>query len=135
MEREDFGVTFKAALKAVTVPANESEVREMMEEDMDEASVRDYFGAIIRDLAKEWGIPFLTYEKDELERLSGEFTESDFVKETVGVGNVCERAAVRACMEKAESGRLLFPKQAKSGVTVAAAWFPPRIRFDGEESF
>ena len=71
----------------------------------------------------------------ELERLSGEFTESDFVKETVGVGNVCERAAVRACMEKAESGRLLFPKQAKSGVTVAAAWFPPKIRFDGEESF
>ena len=89
----------------------------------------------IRDLAEEWGIPFLTYEKDELERLSGEFTESDFVKETVGVGNVCERAAVRACMEKAESGRLLFPKQAKSGVTVAAAWFPPKIRFDGEESF
>lgn len=86
-------------------------------------------------MAKEWGIPFLTYEKEELERLSGEFTESDFVKETVGVGNVCERAAVRACMEKAESGRLLFPKQAKSGVTVAAAWFPPRIRFDGEESF
>ena len=56
MEREDFGVTFKAALKAITVPANESEVREMMEEDMDEASVRDYFGAIIRDLAKEFAL-------------------------------------------------------------------------------
>ena len=56
MEREDFGVTFKAALKAVTVPANESEVREMMEEDMDEASVRDYFGAVIRDLAKEFAL-------------------------------------------------------------------------------
>ena len=30
MEREDFGVTYKAALKAITVPANESEVREVM---------------------------------------------------------------------------------------------------------
>ena len=30
MEREDFGVTYKAALTAITVPANESEVREVM---------------------------------------------------------------------------------------------------------
>ena len=47
MEREDFGVTYKAALKAITVPANESEVREVMAEGMDEASVRDYFGTFL----------------------------------------------------------------------------------------
>ena len=41
IEREDFGVTYKAALKAITVPANESEVREVMAEGMDEASVRE----------------------------------------------------------------------------------------------
>ena len=40
MEREDFGVTFKAALKAVTVPANESEVREMMDRYTDPAQMR-----------------------------------------------------------------------------------------------
>ena len=54
MEREDFGVTYKAALKAITVPANESEVREVMAEGMDEASARDYFGTFVQDLVKEF---------------------------------------------------------------------------------
>ena len=56
MEREDFGVTYKAALKAITVPANESEVREVMAEGMDEASVRDYFGTFVQDLVKEFAL-------------------------------------------------------------------------------
>ena len=56
MEREDFGVTYKAALKAITVPANESEVREVMAEGMDEASARDYFGTFVQDLVKEFAL-------------------------------------------------------------------------------
>ena len=56
MEREDFGVTYKAALKAITVPANENEVREVMAEGMDEASVRDYFGTFVQDLVKEFAL-------------------------------------------------------------------------------
>lgn len=56
MEREDFGVTYKAALKAITVPANESEVREVMSEGMDEASVRTYFGSFVQDLVKEFAL-------------------------------------------------------------------------------
>ena len=56
IEREDFGVTYKAALKAITVPANESEVREVMAEGMDEASVREYFGTFVQDLVKEFAL-------------------------------------------------------------------------------
>lgn len=37
MEREDFGVTCKAALKAITIPASQSEVRSVMSEGMDAA--------------------------------------------------------------------------------------------------
>ena len=45
----------------------------------------------------------------------GDFTPSDFVKSVTGVDNVCERAAVCA------GGRIILPKQAKNGVTVAVA--------------
>ena len=49
--------------------------------------------------------------------MPGSFTPSDFVARTVGVDNVCERAAVRG----AGGGRLLAPKRAGGGVTLAAA--------------
>lgn len=38
-------------------------------------------------------VPFLTYTPEELERVPGTFHGSSFVEKTVGVDNVCERAA------------------------------------------
>lgn len=81
----------------------------------------------IRELADRYGVPFLTYSGEELKRVPGRFAESDFVRQTTGIGNVCERAAVAACMEVAESGRLLIEKRAENGVTVAAACFNPEL--------
>ena len=49
--------------------------------------------------------------------MPGEFTASAFVSRTVGVDNVCERAAVAA----ADGGSLLIHKQAMDGVTIAVA--------------
>ena len=46
-----------------------------------------------------------------------ELAESEFVRQTVGVGNVCERSALLASGRK----RLLQGKTAKDGVTVALA--------------
>ena len=40
------------------------------------------------------GWPLYAYMVEELRQVPGAFTESAFVEETVGVGNVCERAAV-----------------------------------------
>ncbi|MCM1175625.1 MAG: cobalt-precorrin 5A hydrolase [Blautia sp.] len=64
------------------------------------------------------GIPFLTYTAEELQEVAGEFTASAFVKEQVGVDNVCERAALRAC---GEGGELLAAKYAENGMTIAVA--------------
>lgn len=64
------------------------------------------------------GIPFLTYSPEELQKVEGAFKSSSFVKDTVGVGNVCERAAVRGCEGE---GRLIAPKWVKDGVTIAVA--------------
>lgn len=69
----------------------------------------------IRALAEKRGWDLRFYSAEELAAVPGEFSASDFVKRTVGVDNVCERAAL------AQGGRLLLGKQAADGVTVALA--------------
>ena len=58
-------------------------------------------------------IPLVTYSVEELSQVEGSVSPSDFVRATVGVDNVCERAAL------ADGGKLIFPKLAHGGVTVA----------------
>ena len=62
-----------------------------------------------------WDVQF--FSADELAAVEGDFSSSDFVRETTGVDNVCERAAICA----ARDGALLLGKQAGDGVTVALA--------------
>ena len=71
-------------------------------------------------------IPFFTYTAEELQKVEGNFQSSAFVKEQVGVDNVCERAALMACQE---GGCLISPKQAKQGMTIAIAKREWRIYF------
>ncbi|MBD5550426.1 MAG: cobalt-precorrin 5A hydrolase [Lachnospiraceae bacterium] len=70
----------------------------------------------------EWcrreGVPFFTYTAEELREVNGNFTTSSFVKDQVGVDNVCERAAVKVC---GENGKLIVPKIAENGMTIAIA--------------
>ncbi|MDE6662938.1 MAG: cobalt-precorrin 5A hydrolase [Lachnospiraceae bacterium] len=81
----------------------------------------------------EWcqkeGLPFWTYTSEELQEVEGNFTESAFVKEQVGVDNVCERAALRAC---GEAGKLILPKCAENGMTLAIAKREWKVCFDGK---
>ncbi|MBR5917546.1 MAG: cobalt-precorrin 5A hydrolase [Lachnospiraceae bacterium] len=63
-------------------------------------------------------IPFKTYSADELNAVRGVFSSSDFVKETTGVDNVCERAALLCA---GENGKLVLRKKAGGGVTFAFA--------------
>ena len=69
----------------------------------------------ILDLAAIHGWDLKFYTADELAAVPGEFESSEFVKRTVGVDNVCERAAL------AEGGRLLRHKHAENGTTLALA--------------
>lgn len=55
------------------------------------------------------------YSAGALGAVEGTFEESEFVKKTVGVGNVCERACT------AEGGRLVLHKRTGGGVALAAA--------------
>lgn len=72
----------------------------------------------LMETAKELGVPFLTYSSETLAAVQGDFTESGFVRQITGVGNVCERSALY-CAGK--GGRLIVKKQVHTGVTVAVA--------------
>lgn len=56
IKREDMGGTYYAALKVITIPKNQSEVREAMTEGMDEKSATSYFQSIVEELVKEFAL-------------------------------------------------------------------------------
>jgi len=63
-----------------------------------------------------YNLPLTFYSAEELKAVEGDFQNSDFVNETAGVNNVCERAAAL----RGGKGRMIAGKTAKYGVTVAA---------------
>ena len=63
-------------------------------------------------------LPVTFYSAEELRSLPGSFSASSFVQNTVGVDNVCERAAMRAAGEGATR---IVNKTCLDGVTVAIA--------------
>lgn len=67
--------------------------------------------------AEEYASPIRFYTAEELLAVKGDFTPSSFVAQTVGVDNVCERAAVL----DSNGGRLLLRKTRLNGVTLAIA--------------
>ena len=67
--------------------------------------------------AQGLGLPIRFFPPEELRQAKGSFASSPFVERTVGVDNVCERAAVLSSRQ----GILLAEKYAEAGVTVAAA--------------
>ncbi len=70
------------------------------------------------DFSAKYRIPFVTFTAEMLIKARGDFETSQFVKDTTGVDNVCERAAVLLTGNK---GELVLGKQAQDGVTVAIA--------------
>ena len=75
---------------------------------------RDEAGLLAFCACHGWPLSF--YSAEALAALDGDFTASAFVKDTAGVDNVCERAAVRAA-----GGELVVRKYAGGGVTLALA--------------
>ena len=64
-------------------------------------------------------VPFITYSKEELEKavlMEGSFSESDFVKETTGISNVCERSAV---LSSGNNTSLTVKKVSRDGMTLS----------------
>ncbi len=72
-------------------------------------------------------IGFVTYSPDELMKVKGDFTSSEFVRSKTGADNVCERASVKAC---GRGGELVVSKRSSNGITVAVSKRKVRLSFD-----
>lgn len=72
----------------------------------------------IKAAARMLKAPFTVFSAEELASVPGSFSTSDFVRDTVGVDNVCERAAL---LGAGTQGQLTVKKTAADGMTAAAA--------------
>jgi cobalt-precorrin 5A hydrolase/precorrin-3B C17-methyltransferase len=82
-------------------------------------------------LAADLDVPLQTFSAEELEKSELEnwtFAESDRVREHVGTGNVCERAAAAA-----GAGKILRGKTAKDGMTVCVGMKPVELYWKPED--
>lgn len=83
----------------------------------------------LRSWSRKNRLPFLTFSAQQLARTEGDFNASSFVMTQVGVDNVCERAAIRAC---GADGRLVYRKHAEDGMTIAIARRKWSVSFNEE---
>lgn len=69
----------------------------------------------INQFCCKYDIPIKLYSSRELMSVSGNFSHSDFVMETTGADNICERSAA------IDGDRLIIKKTSLNGITFAAA--------------
>ena len=56
IQREDFGTTYKAALKVITIPKSETEYRSILDSGFTEEAAKAYFRDIVSDMAREFSL-------------------------------------------------------------------------------
>ena len=56
IERAEYGITEKAAMKAITIPRNQSELRTILSEGQSEAEAAGYFRGFVEELVKEFAL-------------------------------------------------------------------------------
>ncbi len=56
IQYEDFGDTYKAALKVISVPQNESEIDALAAEGMSKENIQQYFYSMVQELVREFAI-------------------------------------------------------------------------------
>lgn len=84
---------------------------------------RDEIG--LAEFCNKYSFQLDFYSTEQLMRVEGDFTKSDFVKSITGADNVCERSAVLA-----SGGKLIMRKHSGNGVTCAVAEIPVIIDFE-----
>ncbi len=106
-------IPWKTVREALALFCNEYQLHSKSFKKIVSIDVKKNEGSIIQ-LAQVLAIPFETYSKDELAAASLLYPQSDFVKKTVGVGNVA-----LAAVHVATKGHVMTDRFSDSGVTFA----------------
>ena len=125
------GIGCRRGTQAQTIEKAVSEI--LAEMDLDASAVADVSSIDVKadeqgllEFCASRGWPSRFFTAEELMAAAGDFSASEFVRQTVGVDNVCERAAVVA----SGGGKLIVRKTSQNGVTIAAALEDRRISFE-----
>ena len=54
IQKEEYGRTFRSALKVITVPQNKSDIQDVYSEGMDQQSAAEYFEGIVQNITEEF---------------------------------------------------------------------------------
>ena len=55
-QHEDYGVVYKTAIKIITIPQNESEIKSARAEGMDDESLTNYFRSFVEEIVREFSL-------------------------------------------------------------------------------
>ena len=55
-EREDFGTTYRSAIKIITIPQSQSEIISAISEGMDDESIAEYFRSFVMEIVREFAL-------------------------------------------------------------------------------
>lgn len=78
----------------------------------------------ILKFCRKYAISLKFYTAEQLMSVKGEFSSSEFVKETTGADNICERSAA------IDGGKIIVPKYSENGMTFSAALNKTEIDFE-----
>lgn len=56
IERDEFGKKYKAAMKVISIPQDESEIQELYADGMDKSSISTYYQGCIKDITEEFDL-------------------------------------------------------------------------------
>ena len=82
----------------------------------------------LKEFCERLSLPLRAFTAAELMSAEGEFAHSDFVEQTTGADNICERAAVCA------GGKIIVRKTAENGVTCAVGKLPVTVVFERNDA-
>jgi serine/threonine-protein kinase len=119
IRQEDFGQTYYSALKVVSIPQRDTEIREMQSEGLDEHSMRDFFYAFVKDIISE--VTMMREFRGNSNIVSFEDHKIIEKKDTIGWDILIRMELLTSLSDHAEQTPLSTEETVKLGIHICRA--------------
>ena len=120
IERQEFGETYKAALKIITVPQNEIEIKSVMPSGMDERSIKEYFESIVKDFVAECVLMSKLKGNNHVVNYE-DYQVIPHVGKNIGWDILIRMELLIPLLDYAQSGKLTHKEVMKLGIDICSA--------------